>query len=292
MEKEKTVFDILEDNFNISETLNLIYQFTFKMKIFKCGYYDLYTFEEIFNFVIKNWRQNKTLCVSTTHMLYKVSNGLNIEKFDSKQLNNPNVFLNLKNYLEVLYNMFFEIKKKLYEPYKKTYFELYDKTYFASDDFDYVFNLIKLLINHLLLTTHITNEWIFLKKNDNLTEQILPKVKESIQIQIIKYKFETNLTEKRKILCIIATDLKIEKKEEFYPNYKKDTILFHYLDNSTAMLNNLNIRHPNEKVKGITDKEMNKLCDALFNQMLMLVFIKENKDNEELIKECRTKFDK
>ena len=107
---------------------------------------------------------------------------------------------------------------------------------------------------------------------------------EDVQWELIRYAREDmTLTEKRKSLAYLATNLYIEDdKNEINPTIKT------LISKAGNILNNLHIRHnnktgkwENEALKDVSKKEALMLCDMVFNEMLTIVLLREHKKYEE-----------
>jgi len=134
--------------------------------------------------------------------------------------------------------------------------------------------LIKNTINDTILLYH---------ENGPLEQVINITTDEDVQWELIRYVRENmSLGEKRKSLAYLATNLNIEQDSN-----EKDPIISQIMYKATNVLNNLQIRHNNTTGKwensvldDITDDEAIALCDLVFNQMLTIVLLRQQKNYE------------
>lgn len=100
-----------------------------------------------------------------------------------------------------------------------------------------------------------------------------------------------SLTEKRKSLAYLATNLYIE-----YDKTETNAHLKELLNKAENILNNLHIRHnnktgkwENEFIETIDEKDALSLCDMVYNEMLTIVLLREHKKYDPIYAEFNTK---
>lgn len=105
-----------------------------------------------------------------------------------------------------------------------------------------------------------------------------------VQWELIKYvREDLSLTEKRKSLAYLATNLYIEEDSK-----EQDEHIKYLLKKACNILNNLHIRHNNKTGKWenkvletLNEKDAALLCDMVYNEMLTIVLLREHKDFEK-----------
>ena len=106
-----------------------------------------------------------------------------------------------------------------------------------------------------------------------------------MQWELIRYaREEMTLTEKRKSLAYLATNLYIEDDKK-----ETDIMIKAIIEKAGNILNNLHIRHnnktgkwENEVLKDVSSEEANMLCDMVFNEMLTIVLLREHKKYDKI----------
>lgn len=277
MKKLITALDIINREFNIIENIKKLKKYIYNENIFYDFYNRNYSFVEIFDLIIKKWNYNKILCESTEEFINKASHYLNLDTITIESLKETNTFENLKNLLEVLFNMQKElISHNLDSNYLYiNYFKFYYK-----DNFNFLLLLTNKIIDSLMLSINTKNKWCVLYKKDNLIDVIMPIVDENIQKYIAKYTITEDLQHKKEILINLSNALDLDSKSNFN---ETDNQFNHYLNNCTNLLNNLNIRHKNSNLK-IDNEKLIELYDILFKQILLFIYTKDNIEDEKKIK--------
>lgn len=115
---------------------------------------------------------------------------------------------------------------------------------------------------------------------------------EEVQWELIRYvREDLSLSEKRKSLAYLATNLYIERD-----NSEKNEHIKSLIENAENLLNNLHIRHNNktgkwesQAFKDLDEKDAITLCDMVYNEMLTIVLLREHAEYEKTYSEFRKK---
>ncbi len=274
----KTVLDLMENNFHTRlEALKLRRLFLkepmFQEKIMFKTIREL-SYGTMFNeLLLRKWKFRKTYSSVLDIM---VQNGFNINAdidFSNEQLINfielvvnvlnctPNLSIFLKNH-----NLLID----------------YDKYNFMLDVLN---NLIR---NLGLIKEKTPSGWIALIPKNEALDKVIENLEPNVQWDVISYmKIKGNdLDSKRRHLAYLATELYIEKDEE-EKAYEPFNIV---MNECTLILNNLHIRHNNKtgkyenKIIKTLDKNQSLiLCDMLYNKMLLIVLMRKDLKNQNLI---------
>ena len=185
------------------------------------------------------------------------------------------------------------------ENFLKLYFDNEEKLR-ASYGIDYYTELVSVfceIINTLekrmgLVTREYKDKIIIYPKNAPL-EKIVDLIEdEDVQWELIRYMRENlSLTEKRKSLAYLATNLYIEEDKTEQDEHIKELI-----KQAGNILNNLHIRHnnktgkwENKALKDLDKKDALVLCDMVYNEMLTIVLLRDHKEYEKTYAEFNKK---
>ncbi|MDE7400968.1 MAG: hypothetical protein K2N17_02825 [Clostridia bacterium] len=160
-------------------------------------------------------------------------------------------------------------------------------------DFDDVFcPLVETLKKRLGLVERIIDDAIIVYPENAPLEQVLNvTTDEDAQWELIRYCRENmDLAEKRKSLAYFATAFYIEEDK----NDDQATKLV--VNKATNILNNLHIRHNNqtgkyekEYLKDLSEEEALSLCDLLYNQILTIILLREQRKYDGVYKTFKDK---
>ncbi len=262
----KNIFELVEENYNISTEIKKIEELFFTEKYFHKSLF-VYSLKDIVSkFLFSDWKLRGT-CISVDEFLERVNANLP----NSYQANEEQII----NYLEVLENFI-----KLYNDNSG---KLYNEQGIECNrKFNIEFcELINTLEKRMGLTTREYKDRIIIYPQNAPLEQVVDLCEdEDVQWELIRYvREDLSLSEKRKSLAYLATNLYIESDKKESNAHITDLI-----DKAENVLNNLHIRHnnktgkwENELVESIDEKDALSLCDMVFNEMLTIVLLREHK---------------
>ena len=262
----KNIFQLVEENYNIQDEIRKISKLFEEEYYFVIQYSNKTLFDMVEEYLFDDWKYRGT-CLDIEEYLTRVDATL-----PAKGKIEETVIVNL---LEVLENFI-----KLYKDKAEDLLASNNIKYYR--EFNTVFCvLMETLEKHMGLSKRKYKDRVVLyPKNAPLEEVLNILDDEDVQWELIRYAREDMaLTEKRKSLAYLATNLYIEDDKE-----EKDTTIKSIIEKAGNILNNLHIRHNNRTgkwenlvLKDITSKEATILCDMVFNEMLTIVLLREHK---------------
>jgi hypothetical protein len=191
------------------------------------------------------------------------------------------------NNLEVLENfikLYFDNATKLAEEFSIE----------QSGKFTSVFcNIIKIIERKMGLTKRVSKNKVLLDPENAPLDCVLAVCEdENVQWELIRYSRENmSLAEKGKTLAYLATNLNIEQDKS-----EDDDTIKEITSKTTDILNNLQIRHNNKTGKWLNpilndmdEKDIIALYDRAFNQMLVIILLRECKKSDEVYKSYKAK---
>ncbi len=281
--KRKNIFDLVTENYDVQVEIKKIYK-SFNESIYFClneseddneKGIDL-TFRQLVEQHIFNHWKYKDTCLSLDEFFERA--GAKIENFEEEV---PT--WKIINILEVIENFV-----KLYLDKQRFYLKHYHIFDFLEFDCEFCYMLDR-LENHLCLTRkEFQDRVIVYPKNTPLDQVVSILNDEDVQWEMLNYiREDKSLSGKRKSLAFLATNLYIEQDKN-----ESNPILNEIIGQATNVLNNLHIRHNNKSGKweqtelldSISEEEAVALCDFVFNQMLNIVLLRENKKYEHIYK--------
>lgn len=281
----KNIFEILNNNYNILKEIQKIVELSnLKLIIYDDGYTKrtIYTIEEFFDKkIIKDWKQRGSyICSEEIKQTLKIS----------ERIGNTTTFEEYIKIVEYYSNIIYLIVAK---------FGILNRANYYTDDlFTILFENIEIMLDH------INYEKLIIKKEEKVL--LIPKKPESIAVAeisseetalaILKYNhasLKDDLEGKRSLLFAIYREYEplLKNPVEGYADfYKKVKQLYNMLDirhNNKSKENNKNT------VIDITNEELEKWYDELYQLLLFCVLIKDNikrkKDVDEFLKTIKNK---
>lgn len=262
----KNIFQLVEENYNIQDEIRKISKLFEEEYYFVIQYSNKTLYDMVEEYLFDDWKYRGT-CLDIEEYLTRVDATL-----PAKGKIEETVIVNL---LEALENFI-----KLYKDKAEDLLASNNIKYYR--EFNTVFCvLMETLEKHMGLSKRKYKDRVVLyPKNAPLEEVLNILDDEDVQWELIRYAREDmTLTEKRKSLAYLATNLYIEDDKE-----EKDTTIKSIIEKAGNILNNLHIRHNNRTgkwenlvLKDITSKEATILCDMVFNEMLTIVLLREHK---------------
>ena len=181
---------------------------------------------------------------------------------------------------------------KLYFDNEETLRQIYSIKFYAELE-SVFYDLIITLEKRMGLTTREYKDKIILYPKNAPLEKVVDLIEdEDVQWELIRYvREDLSLTEKRKSLAYLATNLYIEEDKTEQDEYIKELI-----KKAGNILNNLHIRHNNKtgkwENKALKDLDKNDaiaLCDMVYNEMLTIVLLRDHKEYEKAYAEFNRK---
>lgn len=267
----KNIFQLVEENYDVKEEIKKIDELFFNKKYFRQSIFTYTTKEIVSRFLFSDWKYRGT-CISVDEFLERVNANIpQSYQFDEEVI---------INYLEVLENFIKLYFDKSDELFKKQNIEYYD-------NFETVFcDLVKTLEKRMeLIKREYKDRVILYPKNAPLEKVVDLCGDEDVQWELIRYvREDLSLSEKRKSLAYLATNLYIEKDKKESNEHIKTLI-----NKAENILNNLHIRHNNKTGKwekeildNLDEKDAIALCDMVYNEMLTIVLLREHKEYDEI----------
>lgn len=274
----KNIFQLVEENYDIKSEIRKINNLFDDEDYFTNGRFS-YNFRElIVEHLFHNWKYRGT-CISIE------------EYFSRANATIPNINLiteeQIINNLEVMENFV-----KLYFDNSNTLFEEHRIKYYTG--LETVFcELINTLEKRMGLTTREYKDRVIIYPKNAPLEKVVDLCDdEDVQWELIRYvREDLTLSEKRKTLAYLATNLYIEEDSK-----EKDEHIKELIKKAGNILNNLHIRHnnktgkwENEALKDLKKADAISLCDMVYNEMLTIVLLREHKEYEKTYNEFNKK---
>ena len=280
----KDIFTLISENYNIQDEIKKINKLLNKKDFEKeetewgtdFTFIKTYSLKEIIDdFLFRKWGKKAT-CLTVDEFL---------EKANAK-LDNNNDEETITNNLEAMENLLFL--------YKLNYETLEDNDIQEKEGFTDTFqNLLEIAEREMGLTKREFQDYVKLYPQNAPVEQIVNmQEKEEVQWELLSYiRGVQTLEEKRKSLSYIATNLNIESNKN-----EKNVFINHFMEEATNILNNANIRHDNENEKSknhaiqqLTEQEQIELCYMVFNDMLIITLLRNQKNYKETYRKFKEK---
>ncbi len=267
----KNIFQLVEENYDIKSEVAKIYDL-YKNGGYFTSQYRSYTLSDLVEvYLLEEWKYRDT-CIDVDEYLERVDADVSDEDDITEE--------RIINFLEVVENfikLYFDNAEELYNQ---------DEIEYYADFTDTFENLIKTLEKRMGLTTREYKDRIIIyPKNAPLEKVVDICDDEDVQWELIRYvREELSLSEKRKSLAYLATNLYIEEDKN-----EKDEKIKKLVNKANNILNNLHIRHnnktgkwENKALEGISEKDAISLCDMVYNEMLTIVLMREHKQYDEV----------
>lgn len=274
----KNIFQLVEESYNIQDEISKINQLFNEEEYFEKGYTS-YTLQQLLDeYLFSDWKYRGT-CLTTDEYFSRANADISI--FGST--NEDQII----NHLEVLENFV-----KLYSDNSDGLLCKYGIQYYSQ--FNTVFcALINTLEKRMGLTIREYKDRIVLYPKNAPLEYVIDLCEdEDVQWELIRYvREDLSLTEKRKSLAYLATNLYIEEDKAEQDEHIKELI-----KQAGNILNNLHIRHnnktgkwENQVLKDLDETDAISLCDMVYNEMLTIVLLREHKEYEKTYAEFNKK---
>ncbi|MDE7162623.1 MAG: hypothetical protein K2O44_00905 [Clostridia bacterium] len=284
--ERKNIFQLIEENYNIDDEIKKINRLFEEQEYFvkKTFYgFDISPSSEdvTFVFVLENylfspWKRRGT-CVDIEEYFKRCNARIDPEnKVDEETAT---------NYVEAMLN--------LIKLFRDNYpFLLKEAVDFYTDFEDVFCPLVETLKKRLGLAERVIDDAVIVYPENAPLEQVLDvTTDQDAQWELIRYCRENmDLAEKRKSLAYFATAFYIEEDK----NDDQATKLV--VNKATNILNNLHIRHNNqtgkyekEYLKDISEEEALSLCDLLYNQILTIILLREQRKYDKVYKAFKDK---
>ena len=277
--KRLNTFELMKANYDINRELEKINNYIFSIDIFfrrniNGNIITNYTFASMIDdYLWDEWNYADT-CLGVEEYYERVNADIDTMNDYSEE--------NIINFLEASENLMYMYSSndtKLFDEYKIECYADYDKLEL----------LMREAKKHIgLISKKIKDKIVLYPKKPTLEKAVEIVKEEELQWELIRYaRGLLNLSEKKKILTLLATELYIEKDSKLY-TYEPLKIV---LDDATFLLNNLHLRHNNKSgkhenvsVKHMNNAEIEKWCDVLYEKILVIILLKEQaKSIQELI---------
>ena len=284
----KNIFQLVEENYDIQSEVRKIY------KLYKEYYYftsddDDYSLEYLMRWrIFSNWRYRGT-CIEIEEFFQRAN--ADVPGIMSIRMPEESII----NFLEIMGNfvtLAYDYCETSKDDSDKEDNEEEDVYYYSEFETEF-YALIKELERHLGLTVrHYKDRVLVYRKNAPLEKVIEICDDEDIQWELIRYvREDLSLSEKRKTLAYLATNLYIEEDKT-----ENEEPIRSIVKKANNILNNLHIRHnnktgkwENQALKDITEKDAIALCDMVYNEMLTIVLLREHKEYEKTYSEFTQK---
>lgn len=284
----KNIFQLVEENYDIQSEVRKIY------KLYKEYYYftsddDDYSLEYLMRWrIFSNCRYRGT-CIEIEEFFQRAN--ADVPGIMSIRMPEESII----NFLEIMENfvtLAYDYCETSKDDSDKEDNEEEDVYYYSEFETEF-YALIKELERHLGLTVrHYKDRVLVYRKNAPLEKVIEICDDEDIQWELIRYvREDLSLSEKRKTLAYLATNLYIEEDKT-----ENEEPIRSIVKKANNILNNLHIRHnnktgkwENQALKDITEKDAIALCDMVYNEMLTIVLLREHKEYEKTYSEFTQK---
>lgn len=268
----KNIFQLVEENYDIQSEIKKI------NRLFSTEYYfdenDImfYSLEKILKeYLFDDWKYRGT-CISVEEYFERA----NAECSKTGVITEEQIINNLE-VMENFIKLYFDNSKYLCDTYKIKYYTSFN-TVFCD--------IINTLEKRMGLTTREYKDRVIIYPKNAPLEKVVDLCDdEDVQWELIRYvREDLSLSEKRKTLAYLATNLYIEEDSK-----EKDEHIKELIKKAGNILNNLHIRHnnktgkwENEALKDLKKADAISLCDMVYNEMLTIVLLREHKEYEKI----------
>lgn len=275
----KNIFQLVEESYDIQAEIRKINNLFTSENYFVKADYEYYSLKKLLKeMLFTEWKYRGT-CITIEEYLSRANAIVsNVTRNCEEQIINN---------LEVMENFI-----KLYFDNSDELFQKSSIKYYT--DFDTVFcNLINTLKKRMGLSKREYKDRIILYPKNAPLEKVIDLCEdEDVQWELIRYvREDLSLTEKRKSLAYLATNLGIEEDKNEQNEHIKELV-----KTAGNILNNLHIRHNNKTGKwenkvlsDITEEDASALCDMVYNEMLTIILLREHKEYEKTYTEFNRK---
>ncbi|MBQ8228977.1 MAG: hypothetical protein IJZ88_08190 [Clostridia bacterium] len=275
----KNIFQLVEENYDVKSEIEKINSLFQDEAYFSTGYIYWSLYELVEEHLFQNWKYRQT-CLDLDEFLEKAETAITIKESFIKEEHIINNLEVMENFIK----LYFDSGDELYNRQGIRYTSAFETVFIF---------LIKTLEKRMgLIAREYKDRVIIYPKNAPLEKVVDLCEDEDVQWELIRYvREELSLSEKRKTLAYLATNLNIEDDKN-----EKDEHIKALVKKAGNVLNNLHIRHNNktgkwesEVFKGLTQKEAISLCDMVYNEMLTIVLLREHKEYDDIYEEFNKK---
>ena len=274
----KNIFQLVEENYDIQSEIRKINNLFSEDDYFSVGVVS-YTFEDFLNeYLFSEWKYRGT-CISIEEFFTRANASIPIHG----RIKEDQIINNLE-VMENFIKLYFDNSDSLLSQHGVKYY---------GDLVSVFYNLINTLEKRMGLTTRQYKDRIIIYPKNAPLEKVVDLCEdEDVQWELIRYvREDLSLTEKRKSLAYLATNLYIEEDKTETDEHIKELI-----KKAGNILNNLHIRHNNKTgkwenaaLKDLDEADAISLCDMVYNEMLTIVLLREHKDYEKTYAEFNKK---
>lgn len=274
----KNIFQLVEENYDIQDEIKKIDRLFTSKHYFEIGFSSMSFLKLVRLYLFEDWKYRRT-CVTVEEYLDRAEAHIE-DKYDNEE----DVII---NYLEVMENFI-----KLYVDNSDRLFQKHGVRSYS--EFSTTFcDLINTLEKKMGLTVREYQDRIILYPKNAPLEKVIELCEdEDVQWELIRYvREDLSLTEKRKSLAFLATNLYIEEDKTEEDEHIKDLI-----KQAGNVLNNLHIRHnnktgkwENKALEDLDEEDAIALCDMVYNEMLTIVLMREHKEYNKTYAEFNRK---
>ena len=267
----KNTFQLVEENYDIQEEIRKINRLFAKEYYLVQGEDNYITLKRVVKeCLFADWKYRGT-CVDIDEYFKRAQATISdySRNKESTIINNLEV---MENFLKLL----FDNEEKLKASYGIGFYAELESVFCE---------IINTLEKRMGLVTREYKDKIILYPKNAPLEKIVAIIEdEDVQWEMIRYvREDLPLTEKRKTLAYLATNLYIEEDKAEQDEHIKELI-----KKACNILNNLHIRHnnktgkwENKALKDLDKADAISLCDMVYNEMLTIVLLREHKDYEK-----------
>lgn len=274
----KNIFQLVEENYDIQNEIQKISNQFRSVRYFHSGKEHWSLFHLVDEYFFIEWKLRGT-CLDAYEFLEKSHADFEENTYVEEEV--------IVNFLEVVEN-FISICYANLDWLRDNRIDFY------KEDFEDIFvNLVDVIEKRMGLVRRAYKDRIIIyPRNPALEKAITLCEDEYVQWELIKYvREDLSLSEKRKTLAYLATNLYIEEDDS-----EKEDPIKTIVKNACILLNNLHIRHnnktgkwENKAFKDLDEKDAITLCDMVYNEMLTIVLLREHKEYEKTYDEFRRK---
>lgn len=269
----KNIFQLVEQNYDVQNEIKKINSLFFNENYFSVGEFFNYTFEKLIStYLFEGWKYRGT-CISVKGFMRRVNAEID---YKDKKIISEDIIINNLELMENFVKLYFDHSNELVATENIKYYTKFT---------DIFYNIIETLEKRIGLSKRTYKDRVILYPKNVPLEKAINLIDDAdVQWEMISYVRENkSLSGKRKSLAYLATNLYIEKDKK-----ETDPILSEIIDQATNVLNNLHIRHNNQTgkwehadlINSLSEKEAKELCDFVFNKILLILLLRDNKKYE------------
>lgn len=266
----KNIFQLVEESYDVQSEIRKINKLFAEQEYFSEGiiYHSLK--ELVKEYLFDDWKYKGT-CLTLDEFFKRAGAIIS----NSSRASEDTIINNLE-VMENLVKLYFDNSEDLFNQHEVKYYR----------DLESVFcELINTLEKRMGITAREYKDRIVLYPKNAPLEKVIDLCEdEDVQWELIRYvREDLSLTDKRKSLAYLATNLYIEEDATEQNEHIKELIR-----KSGNILNNLHIRHNNKTGKwenkvleNLDEDDAIALCDMVYNEMLTIVLLREHKEYEK-----------